>query len=1488
MKTIYSRLILVLFCLLGASTVLAEEIDLKELCVAYENHLETNDSTTEYLFHLEYPMVVIVDHARSLADSTSLRLWEREENGTKYTLVAEAHDHIRASRTAYLWNRIGAVGKVRGDTLSITNAQAFFCLSLPAGHYKLTSSRKGERAHANCLPELKTHIYAEASTASQDNPVIVPLYRSGVSCWNTAYRGKRTVYYQLSVQCNMTVDIEAYETGSNTLILKDAKGVMITQGTGNKIMQQTLVPGDYIVSILVEEGYCKAGIRIKATDAVGNTIDHPILLNYPGISYSRTEISQLADTYGEKEKDVFYSFTLGAKMTCRFSVYYSSMSESSRVFLTVLNEKKEVVASALPRIYSNDLLCSLEPGMYYLVCEGGEGLDGALVVDVKFIPARPTPPDPDPNPDPNPDPETPEQSESYAPSDNRNYIQTIVPSISSDSVSHFSYLSKARHQIQYYDHLGRPAQEVEYKASPTRTDLITYREYDELGRDNRQWLSIARTEGVSGGWMTLEAFISNVGKLYGDNYACHRTVYDGSSLNLVKEEYGPGEAWQSNGHGKKHAYRINVADDHCRWLFAGGTREFPLLLQRATYPSFELLVESVEDEDGHMAYSFTDKRGNLILNRCIADNDTLDTYRVYDDYGNLCFVLPPAATDHLSALLLNGELPGAGAYQTMLDKYAYQYRYDYRNRCIGKKFPGCAWQEMIYDTADRLLFTRDGNQKKRGEWNFQLSDLLGRSVLTGLYHGALNASNYDSLNAYANFDPDNASALYGYVLHYPAEICPDSLEVLKANYYDTYDYKGYLPDFNASLGYVADENYGKQYTDSANLYCKGLLTGSVTRTLESSEELLVCYYYDYNQNLIQSRRTTLNGVVLVNKSSFNFSGKPIAVCGEYGGNIALRKSYVYDHSGRLTCENHICGNDTTVFLYSFDEIGRMKSLTRINGKDSLTTTNSYNIRDWLTGIDSSDFKQTLHYTDGAGTPCYNGNVSSMTWQTDTLATRGYRFSYDGLSRLKDAVYGEGASLSDNSNRFNEQVTAYDKMGNILGLKRYGQISSSAYGLIDNLSLSYDGNQLQAVNDKSVNSAYTNGFEFKDGAKREAEYFYDDNGNLIQDLNKKIADIQYNCLNLPSRIQFENGNIISNLYDADGSKLRTTHVIDGVTTTTDYCDNAIYENGVLDKLLTEQGYITLSDAVYHYFLRDHQGNNRVVVDWNGTVEEVNHYYPFGGIFASTSSVQPYKYNGKEQDRKSGLDWYDYGARMYDAALGRWHVVDLLSENTLSVNPYNYCLNNPFNRVDPDGMASHYNWGTGRYEDERGNEVSWESVQKEYGIGDNQGHDDPPSRKNVDAITGAAPKVDPKTVYTAEIPGLIMGEPVFLPGKGFISLKQLRILLKEGLKSLKGINFETFRQFKSVFGGAGKGKAWHHIVEQTPGNVETFGARSVQNTDNLIKLPHGPGSIHEKISAFYSSKPDFTKGLTVREWLSTQTFQEQYDFGIKMLKEFGWKP
>ena len=286
--------------------------------------------------------------------------------------------------------------------------------------------------------------------------------------------------------------------------------------------------------------------------------------------------------------------------------------------------------------------------------------------------------------------------------------------------------------------------------------------------------------------------------------------------------------------------------------------------------------------------------------------------------------------------------------------------------------------------------------------------------------------------------------------------------------------------------------------------------------------------------------------------------------------------------------------------------------------------------------------------------------------------------------MQNAVYGETAALNANANRFSENVTGYDRNGNIKSLQRFGQTGASSYGLTDNLTFHLDGNRLNRVDDAVSASAYNGGFEFKDGAKQAGEYAYDANGNLTKDLNKGITVIQYNFLHLPSTVTFGDGSAIAYTYAADGTKLRTVHKAGGATVTTDYCGNVIYENGIQKLLLTEKGYVTLADGKYHYYLKDHQGNNRVVINHSGTAEEVNHYYPFGGTFAGTGSVQPYKYNGKELDARKGLNWYDYGARHYDAALGRFTTADPLAEKYYGISPYAYCNNNPVRFIDPDGQ------------------------------------------------------------------------------------------------------------------------------------------------------------------------------------------------------------
>ena len=496
-----------------------------------------------------------------------------------------------------------------------------------------------------------------------------------------------------------------------------------------------------------------------------------------------------------------------------------------------------------------------------------------------------------------------------------------------------------------------------------------------------------------------------------------------------------------------------------------------------------------------------------------------------------------------------------------------------------------------------------------------------------------------------------------------------------------------------------------QFTNDTSGYSKGSLTGSAVTVSGSSTKIYKGYYYDVKGRVTKVVQNNLLGGYDVTNTVYAFTGQPATVTHSHTASGKSTRTevytYSYDHADRVSKVEHtLGGTKITLADYTYDSFGRL-STKSLHGSAANKLTYAYNLRSWLTGITSTRFTQNLYYNTGVGTARYNGSISSMTWKSGNESTvRGYKFTYDGLDRMLNATYGETAGISTNANRFSENVTGYDKNGNIKGLQRYGQLSSTAYGMIDNLTLTLNGNQLNRVDDAVAASTYNGGFEFKNGANAADEYSYDANGNLTKDLNKGISGITYNFLNLPNVVTFSDGSTITYTYGADGTKLRTVHKIGSTTTTTDYCGNVIYENGVQKLLLTEEGYITLSDSKYHYYLKDHQGNNRVVISQSGTVEETSHYYPFGGVFASAGNVQPYKYNGKELDTKKGLNWYDYGARHYDAVLGRFITVDALYDKHFKVSPYVYCGNEPVGRIDPDGndwrVQTHYNRETDKIE------------------------------------------------------------------------------------------------------------------------------------------------------------------------------------------------
>lgn len=512
-----------------------------------------------------------------------------------------------------------------------------------------------------------------------------------------------------------------------------------------------------------------------------------------------------------------------------------------------------------------------------------------------------------------------------------------------------------------------------------------------------------------------------------------------------------------------------------------------------------------------------------------------------------------------------------------------------------------------------------------------------------------------------------------------------------ANYYDDHNFlNGQLAKQSTS------QDLSTTSSSSKKSYSKGALTGTISRDTDG-KFLVAAIYHNQEGLVVETRQSMPDDALLCQRTTYSFTKKPLIietqVKKEGIEKTITQKNQYNQYNDKIESITLNAGKgDKEVAFYSYDDIGRLVSVKRSGNAG--TVTNEYNIRNWLVSTSSDRFMESLKYESGSETPCYNGNISRMQWQnTYDNVLRGYDFEYDGLNRLIASAYAEGTDMSQNKDRYSEYIPQYSPNGSIERLQRYGKKNNGAFGIIDDLTYQYRGNQIQSISDKAGSLLYDGSFDFKDGASESTEYFYNANGALTKDLNKGISKIEYDVLDNLSCITFNNGFKTKYVYDAGGSKLKTIH--EALTTnTTDYIGDFIFEDGKLSKYQFEGGYCSFDsnlNPTYHYYEKDHLGSIRMVVNENGTIEQVNHYYPFGGVYGDlgyNSELQRNKYIGKEFDHTSGLDWYDHGARMYDAAKGSWDRVDFLCEKNTSSSIYGYCHNNPILFVDPDGNDDYF--------------------------------------------------------------------------------------------------------------------------------------------------------------------------------------------------------
>ena len=556
--------------------------------------------------------------------------------------------------------------------------------------------------------------------------------------------------------------------------------------------------------------------------------------------------------------------------------------------------------------------------------------------------------------------------------DSNNYVRTrTMTTFSGD------YLE----QNTYYDGLGRPVETSLKNASPSANkDIVTLTEYLGLSREQQMWLPIATNN--NGNYLSATNYknLAQGNSLYGnDQRPYQENVYEPSALNRIAYQYGAGSAWYNNSKSVRTEWNTNASTGllACRQFSINNAGTS--LTCTGNYPKGSLHVVKTTDEDDHIIYVFTDFLGNEVLHRSVLSGTTCyDTYYVYDGYGQLRCVLPPMASAGLS---------GSGSWNTATNttllNYAYLYTYDGRGRCTEKKLPGVDKTLYCYDNLNHLTFSQDGNQRQKGEWSYLLNDCLGRPVVKGTCQAPI-----PDVSTQAIFTEYDSNSSCGYTI--PLTIT--NIKLHSVNYYDNYSFRQLESTAIANLlDSLTLSGYDYPYA-----HTQGLLTGQREYLMPSATPsyIVKAYYYDERSRIVQTHSTNHLGGVDMEFLNLSFTGKPLkrkrmTAAGLSYQPLSVTEEYVYtyDHADRLITTTHSLNGATPVVLVSneYDDLGRLKS-NKPRNSNALKTQYTYNVRSWPKTISSPLFSETLYYEDGT-TPCWNGNISSMKWNADTVMRR---------------------------------------------------------------------------------------------------------------------------------------------------------------------------------------------------------------------------------------------------------------------------------------------------------------------------------------------------------------------------------------------------------------------------------------------------------------------------------------------------------------------
>ncbi|MDR1199206.1 MAG: DUF6443 domain-containing protein [Prevotellaceae bacterium] len=845
--------------------------------------------------------------------------------------------------------------------------------------------------------------------------------------------------------------------------------------------------------------------------------------------------------------------------------------------------------------------------------------------------------------------------------------------------------------ITFFDGLGYPEQIIQVQGSPNRRNIVTPVVYDNMMRDDaKSYLPYVSNKMTAEREMQIlmKQYAYYWGKYDADDasYAYIEKQYESSALNRVLKEYNAGSIFRySKGNGligsalkqktdkhKTFDYLTNSANEVFK-LYVGNAESSPLNVQ-GYYPQGTLYENVITNEDGQTSITFTDKSGNLVLQRTINSinatvTENIDTYYAYDDYGQRRWVISPEGSAQLMA--------NTTLYKTsdIAKKYCYVYAYDGLGRQISKQMPGKSVEYAVYDRANRPVMMQDGALRQAGKWIIYKYDNPNRVTHEYLITDNRSRSTFQSLFDNAVNNDNSPNSIYS----------STTKQLLRETRYDSY--ANSLPAVLAfeQISGITAETCDSRVTGNKTYEKTGILGSAgagITQYVERA------FYYDYMNRPIQTVEKNHLGGISRMSYKYDFTGNALALqeshtTGATGTADVKITEFDYDHRGRLLAEKTtVNDSDTALVIYEYDDIGQpVKQIYA----DTVHESVKYNIQGWITekqaaykgsGVKEFIFNSQLKYYDPATanhTPSYTGNITEWTWQHYENKPKTFNFTYDKLNRLASRAINSsfvGRTTEEyDLMAFTELGFTYDRNGNIKTLKRYGANDTI---IVDNLEYGYNGNQLTALTGTTT-----------------AGYTYDSNGNMNYD-GRRNVNINYNLLNLPYQVIQNSQAKATFTYIADGTK---ASAIDSAGKGFIYLGTMVYAKELLTKTLESASFgggrinrTGTNSYDINYFITDHLGSTRVIVDNNGEIKEQKDFYPFGKEHENPdliTSTNRWSFNGKEKQTIKDLGWLDFSARMLETEFGRWLVPDPLAEKYYSISPYVYCMNNPLRFIDPDG-------------------------------------------------------------------------------------------------------------------------------------------------------------------------------------------------------------